>query len=126
VSQGLYSERFVRSLPAEWVGWACPAGSRAVIRSIVATNTAAAVARIFVIAAGANIYAEDLPATVNTRALDMRQVIYAGETIECYASLVGASVAVAGYLFTDTMGRQSPRGELITGSVARPLPARAT
>lgn len=122
----LYSERFVSGTGNEVVtNWACPAGKRAVVRSVGYGVGTAAGALFYVTIAGVLFFAHSFTGDYSGGNVDCRQVLYAGETLG--VTTIGSStyVTVSGYLFEDPSGRTSPPGETTVEALARPevLPA---
>lgn len=98
----LYSERFLHlGAPNVLMTWVCPAGRRAVIRSVVISNGGAAggFARVTL---AAKILMLPYPDGYTTLAWDMRQVVYGGEDVVAFVNQAGMTVAISGYLFADS------------------------
>lgn len=102
-----YSERFiVADALNAWTVWRVPDGKRAVVRQV--TGFSPGGGEVFVTIGGiATVsYMALSPGPTAFRAVDLRAVVYAGETVEAYILATGASgVSVHGYLFHDSEGR---------------------
>lgn len=109
------------------VTYTVPAGHRAVVRSVLATNEQATASYFYVQLNGFSIWAADLPAARRSVDLECRLVAAAGERIGVYTVGPEIRVAVSGYLFVDTGAGSEVQGEVTRERVeeVQPLPVRA-
>jgi hypothetical protein len=99
---GLYSETFIEATQATgWFSFGVPMGKRAVIRSVVVTDRLAVTGHCEVHAPNAIVALVIFPGPARSVSLDMRIVVYGGESITAYVGVVGIDLLVAGYLFDD-------------------------
>lgn len=99
----IYSERFlVRGGPAVGDPFIVPAGHRAVIRSVIFTNSGGAAGSAFLRVAGSHVMWSALPAAVIVQCFDVRIPVYEGETIHAGVSSGACLATVSGFLFDDT------------------------
>lgn len=122
---GVYSVRFFVAAGSGIVtSYTVPAGRVAVVRSVVATSTVGAAAFAWLYIGPTPIYYLSFPEPGSARAVEMRQVVNAGEAVRVYTSAPELFVAVSGYLFSNAMSGQV-QGEVTREALAEgaPLPA---
>jgi hypothetical protein len=99
----IYSEQFIRTAHDSGLYlWSCPAGKRAVIRSITTSNPSEGSSIVQVFVAGSCIVHFRFQVTTYSQSFDLRTVVYAGELVQVYVGTNGPHVGVGGYLFDDT------------------------
>ena len=97
-----YTTRFVLGFGADtWRYYTTPAGHRAVITSVVVTNSGSTAGYVSVLVAEVVLWRTD-QASVASQATSMRAVCYAGERIAVYTSYANMRCQVTGYLFDDS------------------------
>ena len=123
---GLYSERFLTVAAAGVdVSWTVPVGQRAVVRCIVLVNTTAAAILAIVGYGSGYLHHGPIPAATTLVYGELRVPIYGGETIGGYVATGGATVTIAGYLFSDPSRSRAPDEEYeLHDPPASPLPVR--
>jgi len=98
----VYSETFInRANESGWFSFSVPVGKRAVVRNVVVVDRLAVTGHAEVHAHLAIVALVIFPAAQRSVSLDMRAVVYGGQSIECYVGVVGIDLMVAGYLFDD-------------------------
>jgi hypothetical protein len=111
VSYPVYSERFLAlTTPGAWLTYLVPAGRRAIVRNVIATNTNPVAGHVYVKIAAVAVAWITFPAAVQSQSVDLYQVAYAGELISVYAEIAQVHCSVSGYLLTDGTGRTGPPG----------------
>jgi len=124
VSWPVYSTRFIRtSVATTWMTYTVPAGKRAVVKSISASNSTAAAGTAYVNVAGTAVMNVALQAKIYSEALAMAHVAYAGETISGYLSGPNMSLVVSGYLLDDPGGMLREHREAVQEDPQPPPPA---
>lgn len=107
-----YSERFVLAhrpgTPLRT--YTVPAGKRAIVRSFAYAGYATTSPAIWLAIADHYIAVALPPASTFGNALDLYQVVYAGEriTVDCTAAAGDVWASCSGYLFEDVQGRADP------------------
>jgi hypothetical protein len=113
VAGRVYSERFIQTnLTNTHVIFTVPAGKRAVIRTMTATNLATAVGQVTVWINGVILWNSLLQVADRTKIAELRGVAYAGEEINMLlegASMIGQ---IHGYLFDDQAGAAVTAGDV--------------
>lgn len=98
---GLYSERFLKHTGGGTGTYLVPSKHRAVIRSLVLTNSGASSAGVALAVAGSIVWQDVVPAQ-GARNADMRLVVYAGEAIAAiHPAGSDLRTVISGYLFDD-------------------------
>ena len=98
----VYSETFInRANESGWFIYNVPVGKRAVVRNVVVVDRLAVTGHAEVHAHLAIVALVIFPAAQRSVSLDMRAVVYGGQSIECFVGVVGIDLMVAGYLFDD-------------------------
>jgi hypothetical protein len=106
-----YSHRFGHTNTPQAIVWTCPLGSRAVVRSVSGVNARNdAVGYVVVQVAGIRVV-QLYPAVGQMIQLEMRQVLYGGETVYMVTSHANIDIAVSGYLFADVAAATAAPGE---------------
>jgi hypothetical protein len=102
----VYSERLAFAFgPTGGVAnWGIPAGKRAVIKAITASNGGQHTGPVQVLVAGFTVYAFVFPATTLFQQVSVFLPVYEGENIGLYVNGVELGLHVDGYLFDDTSG----------------------
>jgi len=119
--QRVYSTRFLLAAGSNltWT-YTVPSGRIAVVRSITSLNGGVAGQFAIVSIAGTAIYVRTFPATNQSDTMEMRQVVYGGETIGASLSGLYMTCAISGYLFDDLGAEEAPpasTGDLAPGEL---------
>jgi len=97
-----YSTRFLKiSVGGAWVYYTVPAGHRAVVKSIAASNGTTTAGTVWVDVAGVPCYAWPAPGAISFNTAALAQVAYAGEKIGGIAPPGAWYLLVSGYLLLD-------------------------
>jgi hypothetical protein len=100
-----YTERvLVVTQAAVWMYWTVPSGYRAVIRTLIERNESAAAATFSAAAGPGMVWYDTIPAS-SSRAVDMRAVAYAGETIGGYKPIATTGLVITAYVFAEDQAR---------------------
>lgn len=98
----VYSTRFVAAVGAgATTVYVVPAGHRAVVKSVSATNLATTGANVFVFIGSCTYMSAALPGQYQSTALAMHQVAYAGEQVGVQTLGVRIDCMISGYLLRD-------------------------
>jgi len=104
----VYSERLVASVDGgHWVQFLVPAGRRAIVKSVSASNWGPSTSRVHVQAGGFYVMIADFPAAIASKALDVMAVAYAGEAVALYIDGPQCHAQVAGWVLEDPSERAS-------------------
>ena len=82
-----------------------PEGKRAVVTSVVSTNTSGSTQWVWVALHGAYVWAHHYLASEAFMQATMRQVAYERETIVGFSAATGLHLIVSGFLFDDPIGK---------------------
>lgn len=117
----VYSERFVGSVDGgHWTQFVVPAGQRAIVKSVSASNWGPSISRVHVQAGGIYVFIADFPAAIAAKAIDVMAVAYAGEAVALYIDGPQCHAQVSGWLLEDGSARAT---ELpVTGDPPLPDP----
>lgn len=106
MSQGVYTSRLIKTqTTGVWVSWVCPAGQRAVVRTILALANVSGGQTITVMVAGVNVFWHSFLAGISYVSSETRAVIYAGESVSVYLQAGALDCTISGFVFADSPGR---------------------
>jgi hypothetical protein len=120
-----YSHTFMRvNTGYAWVYWTCPAGYRAIVRSVTAAGPGSTLDYQVTIDGFLILFWTSQAPTLD-HTVDMRHVCYQGQRIGATGSKGGGHMTVSGYLLADDTGASAPPGQLVTVERDRvePLPS---
>jgi hypothetical protein len=125
----VYTQRFLlvegNTAAAVTKTYEVPEGYRAVVTSIMATNTGGGAQWCWVNLHGAYIWAHQFLATDLFKEVTCRQVAYERETIRGFSAATGLHLAVSGFLFEDLVGKPpETKPSVDREPAARPTPHR--
>lgn len=106
MSWPVYTETFVRrrSLGAGTWNWVVPAGKRAIVKSIVVTQTGGQAGIAEVLVGNVAVFLATIPATAVSHNVELLAVGYPGEIVGVYASQPDYDVSVSGWLLDESQG----------------------
>jgi len=113
-----YSTRFCLAYaPATWAQFTVQSGHRAVVKSIVLSNSQGDATHFGVVRVANHQLLLRYPAADATEIFAMTQVAYPGETIEALTDASTLAIFVSGFYFSDAAARAPDAPEYSTGSI---------
>lgn len=101
----VYSTRFIAASGADITRtYSVPVGKRAVVTSMVFSNSSSVAGYVTVFVANVVLYRHDFQAQVGSASVAVRAVLYGGEPLGVYTSTSGVRCVVSGFLFDDPGG----------------------
>ena len=105
MSWPIYSVTFAKSsITGASVAYTVPAGKRAVVKCVSATNTGTVAGHSMCVLNGVYIVYFSVPVSDSRHVVDLAHVAYAGEPISLYNDQAGMTVVASGFLFDDAPG----------------------